>query len=119
MHRVTSRHTGAPVSIRTIPKPLDLLWVKLRLIDLEAPFTCALLDDPEAQRSATTRTRNLRLTSIRSFFRYASFEAPAHSAHIQRVLAISTKRCDERQLHFLTYRCHPLLPRPVDLARTP
>jgi integrase/recombinase XerD len=75
---------------------------KLSLTDLDAPFICAFLDDLEAHRSATARTRNLRLTAIRSFFRYASFEAPAHSAHIQRVLAIPTKRCDKRQLHFLT-----------------
>ena len=75
---------------------------KLSLTDLDAPFICAFLDDLEAHRSATARTRNLRLTAIRSFFGYASFEVPAHSAHIQRVLAIPTKRCDKRQLHFLS-----------------
>ncbi|PZR79880.1 MAG: integrase [Stutzerimonas stutzeri] len=75
---------------------------KLSLTDLDAPFICAFLDDLEAHRSATARTHNLRLTAIRSFFSYASFEVPAHSAHIQRVLAIPTKRCDKRQLHFLS-----------------
>lgn len=75
---------------------------KLGLTDIDAPFICAFLDDLEARRSASAPTRNLRLTAIRSFFRYASFEAPAHSAHIQRVLAIPTKRYDKRQLHFLT-----------------
>jgi integrase/recombinase XerD len=75
---------------------------KLNLADLDAPFICAFLENLEAHRSATARTRNLRLTAIRSFFRYASYEAPAYSAHIQRVLAIPTKRCDKRQLHFLT-----------------
>ena len=63
---------------------------------------CAFLDELETQRGNTSRSRNLRLTAIRSFFRYASFEAPAHSAHIQRVLAIPTKRSDKRQLQFLT-----------------
>lgn len=47
-------------------------------------------------------TRNLRLTAIRSFFRFVSFEEPAHSALIQRVLAIPSKRYDKRQIHFLT-----------------
>ncbi len=75
---------------------------KLALTDLDAPFICAFLDDLEARRSATAQTRNLRLTAIRSFFRYASFEAPAYSAHIQRVLAIPTKRSDKRQVNFLT-----------------
>ena len=108
------RHRGA--STNTIASYRDtfrLLFVFARdrlrrppstlgLTDIDAPFICAFLDDLEARRSATARTRNLRLTAIRSFFRYASFEAPAHSAHIQRVLAIPTKRCDKRQLHFLT-----------------
>lgn len=75
---------------------------ELSLSDLDAPFIGAFLDDLEARRSATARTRNLRLTAIRSFFRYASFEVPAYSGHIQRVLAIPTKRSDKRQLHFLT-----------------
>lgn len=75
---------------------------KLNLADLDAPFICSFLENLEAHRSATARTRNLRLTAIRSFFRYAAYEAPAYSAHIQRVLAIPTKRCDKRQLHFLT-----------------
>jgi integrase/recombinase XerD len=74
----------------------------LALDDLDAPFICAFLDDLEARRSAGVRTRNLRLTAIRSFFRFASFEEPAYSAHIQRVLAIPSKRHDKRQVHFLT-----------------
>jgi site-specific recombinase XerD len=75
---------------------------RLTLRDLDAPFISAFLDDLETTRSASVRTRNLRLTAIRSFFRYAAFEEPAHSAHIQRVLALPSKRCDKRQLQFLT-----------------
>lgn len=74
---------------------------QLTLRDLDAPFIGAFLEDLETKRSASVRTRNLRLTAIRSFFRYAAFEEPAHSAHIQRVLAIPSKRCDKRQLQFL------------------
>lgn len=75
---------------------------QLTLRDLDAPFIGAFLEDIETLRSASVRTRNLRLTAIWSFFRYASFEEPAHSAQIQRVLAIPCKRCDKRQLQFLT-----------------
>lgn len=74
----------------------------LTLDDLDAPFISAFLEDLEANRSASTRTRNLRLTAIRSFFRFVSFEEPAYSAHIQRVLAIPSKRCDKREVNFLT-----------------
>lgn len=74
----------------------------LALDDLDAQLIGAFLEDLEANRGAGVRTRNLRLTAIRSFFRFASFEEPACSAHIQRVLAIPSKRHDKRQLHFLT-----------------
>lgn len=55
-----------------------------------------------AKRGAGIKTRNLRLTAIRSFFWFASFEEPAYSALIQRVLAIPSKRHDKHQVHFLT-----------------
>jgi site-specific recombinase XerD len=73
----------------------------LSLGDLDAPFSGAFLADLETKRGAAIRTRNLRLTAIRSFFRFVSFEEPAHSAMIQRVLAIPSKRHDKRQAHFL------------------
>ena len=74
----------------------------LTLDDLDAPFIGAFLTDLETKRGASAKTRKLRLTAIRSFFRFVSFEEPAHSALIQRVLAIPSKRHDKRQVHFLT-----------------
>lgn len=74
----------------------------LALDDLDASFISAFLTDLETKRGAGVKTRNLRLTAIRSFFRFVSFEEPAHSALIQRVLAIPSKRHDKRQVHFLT-----------------
>jgi site-specific recombinase XerD len=55
---------------------------------LDAPLIVAFLDDLEHQRGVSVRSRNLRLTAIHSFFRYAAFELPTHAAQIQRVLAI-------------------------------
>lgn len=74
----------------------------LVLDDLDAPCVSAFLADLEAQRGVSVRTRNLRLTAIRSFFRFISYEEPAHGALIQRVLAIPSKRHDKRQVYFLT-----------------
>lgn len=47
---------------------------QLTLRDLDAPFIGAFLEDLETKRAASVRTRNLRLTAIRSFFRHAAFE---------------------------------------------
>src|SRR5271156_3942641 len=41
----------------------------LALDDLDAAFIGAFLDDLESSRGAGVRTRNLRLTAIRGFFR--------------------------------------------------
>jgi integrase len=56
----------------------------------------------EGRRGICARSRNLRLTAIRSFFRYAAFEAPEHAAQIQRVLAIPNQRFTRVQVGFLT-----------------
>ncbi len=60
------------------------------------------LDDIEKHHGLSIRSRNLRLTALHSFFRYAAFEAPAHSAQIQRVLAIPSKRFTRTLVQFLT-----------------
>lgn len=74
----------------------------LSLTDLQAPLIGAFLDDLQSARGNTARSRNLRLTAIRSFFRYAAYEAPAHAALIQRVLAIPNKRFEKKLVGFLT-----------------
>jgi len=65
---------------------------KLKFEEVDAPLIVAFLAHLEKQRGLSVRSRNLRLTAIHSFFRYAAFELPAHSAQIQRVLAIPSKR---------------------------
>ena len=74
----------------------------LALDDVDAPLVLAFLDELEQRRGVSPRTRNLRLTAIHSFFRYAAFESPEHSALIQRVLAIPSKRFTRALVHFLT-----------------
>jgi site-specific recombinase XerD len=74
---------------------------RLSLEEVDAPLIVKFLDDLEKRQGISVRSRNLRLTAIHSFFRYAAFEAPANSAQIQRVLAIPSKRFTRTQVHFL------------------
>lgn len=74
----------------------------LALADLDAALVGAFLDDLEQNRGVVARTRNLRLTAIRSFFRYAAYQEPANSGQIQQVLSIPSKRYDRRLVGFLT-----------------
>jgi integrase/recombinase XerD len=74
---------------------------RLSFSELDAPLIAEFLNDLEHNRKNTARSRNMRLTAIRSFFHYASYEAPAHAAHIQRVLAIPRKRYSRKLVKFL------------------
>ena len=83
---------------RTLHKPPS----RLNFEEVDAPLIVAFLDDLENRQGISVRSRNLRLTAIHSFFRYAAFEAPEHSAQIQRVLAIPSKRFTRTLVNFLT-----------------
>lgn len=75
---------------------------RLNFEEVDVPLIMAFLEDLEKSREISVRSRNLRLTAIHSFFRFAAFEAPAHSAQIQRVLAIPSKRFTKTLVASLT-----------------
>jgi site-specific recombinase XerD len=70
--------------------------------DLDATMISAFLNHLEDARGNSVRTRNVRLTAIRSLFAYAALRHPEHALVIQRVLAIPPKRFDKRIVTFLT-----------------
>jgi site-specific recombinase XerD len=74
----------------------------LSLDDLDAPLIGTFLDHLEKTRGISARTRNVRLAAIHSFFKYVAFHEPAHSALIQRVLAIPSKRFAMSVIEFLS-----------------
>jgi len=85
------------VHARTGKTPSTLDWE-----DLGPETVCAFLDHIETVRHNGPRTRNLRLTAIRSLFAYASLRHPEHAALIQRVLAVPPKRFEKPIVSFLT-----------------
>lgn len=73
---------------------------QLTLEDLDATLIGAFLNHLEVERGVSVRTRNTRLTAIRSLFRFASYRHPEHAALIQRVLAIPGLRLTSpRKVH--------------------
>ena len=82
---------------RTGKNPAALDWA-----DLDVATISAFLDHLEFRRGNSARTRNLRLTAIRSLFSFASLRHPEHAALIQQVLAIPAKRFDKPIIAFLT-----------------
>jgi site-specific recombinase XerD len=73
----------------------------LTLDDVDASVVTDFLLKLENERRISARTRNLRLTAIRSFFRFMSHELPERAGQIQRILAIPAKRQSHPLVHFL------------------
>jgi integrase/recombinase XerD len=101
-HTIGSYRDTFRLLLQFAEKRLGKTPSKLTLEDLQAPFLGTFLDDLEGARANTTRSRNLRLAAIRSFFRYIALEVPEFSGLIQRVLAIPNKRQTRPLVGFLT-----------------
>jgi len=101
-HTISSYRDSFRQLLKFIEQRLHKPPSRLSFEQIDAPLIVAFLDDLEKHRGLSVRSRNLRLTAIHSFFRYAAFEAPDHSAQIQRVLAIPSKRFTRTLVPFLT-----------------
>ena len=101
-HTISSYRDTFRQFLKFVQQRLHKSPSRLNFEDIDAPLIVAFLDGLEKHRGLSVRSRNLRLTALHSFFRYAAFETPAHSAQIQRVLAIPSKRFTRTLVQFLT-----------------
>jgi site-specific recombinase XerD len=101
-HTISSYRDTFRQFLKFVQRRLHKPPSRLNFEEIEAPLIAAFLDDLEKNHGVSVRSRNLRLTALHSFYRYAAFEAPAHSAQIQRVLAIPSKRFARALVQFLT-----------------
>ena len=76
----------------------------LTIEDLDRDLILEFLDELENGRSNTIRTRNARLTAIRSFFHHVAANDPASLGIAQRVLAIPIKKPHTEVTHYLPRR---------------
>jgi integrase/recombinase XerD len=75
---------------------------ELSLEDLDAPMVRDFLEHLERDCGNSARTRNLRLTALRSFMKYVEYEVPSALEQVRKILAISNKRTEERLINHLT-----------------
>ena len=118
-HTIASYRDSFRLLLQFAQKRLGVAPHKLTFEQIDAPLIAAFLEEMQTSRGISAGSRNLRLTAIRSFFRYASFEMPTHAAQIQRVLAIPNKRFTRTQLGFLTRDEVDALLRAPDLSSRP
>jgi len=111
--RLVSQRRVSPATIASYRDSLKLLLAfaqqttgktpsALDWANLDTELITAFLDHLETDRHNNPRTRNLRLTAIRSLFTYAALRHPEHAALIQQVLAIPAKRSGKQLISFLT-----------------
>ena len=92
-HTISSYRDTFRLFLRFVEQRLHKPPSRLQFEEIDAPLIVAFLDHLEKQRGLSIRSRNLRLTAIHSFFRYAAFEAPdscradpARTRHPQQAL---------------------------------
>jgi len=74
----------------------------LALEHLDTPLVLAFLDDLESTRGNSARTRNARLAAIKSFVRFVEYRVPSYLQQVHSLLAIPSKKTDERLVAYLT-----------------
>jgi site-specific recombinase XerD len=75
---------------------------ELHLTDIEPGVILAFLDNLEQQRNNTVRSRNLRLTALRAFLKFAARRDVSSLHAIERALGVPMKRFERPMLGFLS-----------------
>ena len=95
-YRDTFRLLLTHASERLARMPTDL-----QVADIDAELVGHFLNDIETTRGNSARTRNTRLSAIRSFFKYVAINEPQLLHHCQKVLAMPPKRYEKRMIDYL------------------
>jgi integrase/recombinase XerD len=75
----------------------------LQIADIDADLVGDFLTFVETRRGNGARSRNTRLSAIRSFFAYVAVNEPQLLHHCQKVLAMPSKRYEKRTIDYLTH----------------
>ena len=73
----------------------------LHVADIDAELVGQFLSFVETARANSARSRNTRLSAIRSFFKYVAIHEPQLLHHCQKILAMPSKRYEKRTIDFL------------------
>lgn len=111
--RLVEQRNASPLTIATYRDALRLLVVyaserarlepsQLKMSHLDREVVLGFLEHLERRRGNGPRTRNARLTAIRSFFRHVASSDPESLALAQRILDIPSKRAALKAPRHLT-----------------
>lgn len=101
-HTIASYRDTFRLLLRFASRDLGRPPTALLLADIDADLVGRFLGFVEVERCNGVRSRNTRLSAIRSFFKYVAINEPQLLHHCQRVLAMPSKRHEKRTIAFLT-----------------
>jgi integrase/recombinase XerD len=90
----------------------------LQLEHIDAPLVLAFLEHLQSDRGNAPRTRNARLTAIKSFMHFVEYRVPAALEQIRCVLTIPIQKTDMRVINHLNAKqCKAILNAPDPTTR--
>ena len=90
----------------------------LQLEQLDAPLVLEFLEHLQKKRGNGARTRNARLTAIKSFMHFLEHRVPSALEQVKRVLSIPAQKTEVRLVDHLTAeQCQAILDAPDSTAR--
>ena len=101
-HTVASYRDSFRLLLKYAADQLKREPTQLQIADIDANLIGGFLTFVETRRGNKTRSRNTRLSAIRSFFKYVAGNEPQLLHHCQQVLVMPSKRYEKRTIDFLT-----------------
>ena len=83
-------------------RKLDKVPTAMRIADVQPDLILSFLDHLEHDRHNAVRSRNLRLTALRAFLKFAARRDVTSLHDVERALAVPMKRFERPMLGFLT-----------------
>lgn len=101
-HTIASYRDTFRLLLNFASRELGHLPTDFQVADIDADLVSRFLDFIEKERSNGARSRNTRLSAIRSFFKYVAVNEPQLLLHCQRILSMPSKRYEKRMIDFLS-----------------
>jgi integrase/recombinase XerD len=101
-HTVASCRDTFRLLLAFVHKTTGIAPSAVQVADLDLALILRFLEQLETQRQNSVRSRNLRLSAIRSLFRVIALRDPTSVALATRILAIPLKREDKKLIGYLT-----------------
>lgn len=100
-HTVASYRDTFRLLLTYASERLSRMPTDLQVADIDADLVGHFLSYIETTRGNSARSRNTRLSAIRSFFKYVAINEPQLLHHCQKILAMPPKRYEKRTIDYL------------------